>query len=97
MTGKDLKTINPSQNLNYLQSLRICLEDKIGRNYLFRHLAQRYCDEIVVFFKMLSKYKSTTDHHKRLLIAENIRRVCLDHEGVFAINLSHEDRKQVCF
>lgn len=97
MTGQDLKTINPAQSVTFLKSLRICLKDKSGKEYLYRHLSQRFCDEIVVFLQLLEKYKSTTDHHTKLLIARDILKICIHNEGVFAINVSYECRKQVIF
>ena len=97
MTGKDLKTMNPTQTPNFLKSLRVCLKDKSGKEYLYRHLAQRFCDEIVVFLQLIEKYKAATDHHKRLLIARDILKICIHNDGVFAINVSYECRKQVMF
>lgn len=98
MTGKDLKisTTNTVKNVNFLKSLRICLDCKVGREYLFRHLSQRYCDEMAMFFNLLFKYQNATSAHKRLIIAKNIYRICIDPEGVFAINIAYDTRKKVC-
>eukprot|EP01084_Bolivina_argentea_P005404 10202_1 len=95
MTGIDLKIISPLQNTYFLRSLRECIKSDIGRQLLFRFLHQVYCDEIVIFLQLITKYKSETDDRIKFLIAKDILRICIDFEGIFAINISYECRQQI--
>merc|ERR1712241_380709 len=95
MTGRDLKTLDPLQNVEFLSSLRICINCEIGKEYLFRYLSQRYCDEMVIFLHLLSKYKAASNNQTRLLIAKDITKICIDPQGVFAIKISYECRQKI--
>eukprot|EP01083_Nonionella_stella_P157094 509574_1 len=41
------------QEIPFLKNLNTCLKSTIGKEYLFRYLAQTWCDEIVIFLKSL--------------------------------------------
>eukprot|EP00483_Globobulimina_turgida_P003981 UN03989 len=94
MTGKDLQILHPPQNAIFLHSIRACIKSTVGRQYLFRYFHQTYCDEMVMFLKLVTMYKAETDAN-RFLIAKEIQRICIDAEGVFAINISYECRQQI--
>ena len=102
MTGEDLRNVQMMndfslsfKNLNFLQSLNVCLKSKIGRNYLHRYLEQNYCDEIVIWLQLIKKFNDSMSNKERFMNARNIIKTCITPTARFAINISHETRTNV--
>eukprot|EP01084_Bolivina_argentea_P298058 513567_1 len=94
MTGKDLKIPNKLDNISFLCSLRCCISHEMGKEYLFRFLHQKYCDEIVVFLCLLNLFKTTIKSKEKYKILKQIAKECLAADGSFAVNISYELRKR---
>eukprot|EP00483_Globobulimina_turgida_P012909 UN12933 len=95
MSGYDMKITTPCNDISFLQSLRCCIKHTLGKEYLFRFLINVYCDEVVIFFRLLSTYKSSKHACKRYEIAQNICTTCIAPEGVFCVNISYEVRQRL--
>eukprot|EP01083_Nonionella_stella_P099468 279688_1 len=91
MTGCDLKRFEGTDH-PFLQSLDACLESSVGREYLFQYLAQTWCDEIVIFFKSLHRFKTAVNETERLAMARYICQSSINATATFSLNLSYEHR-----
>ena len=99
MTGKDLKILDPLENADFVHSVGDCIASEIGREYLFRYLHQKHCEEMVLFLKLMIKYKSipSMDSKERLLMAADISTLCLNPHSPFSIKVPFECKQKVFF
>eukprot|EP01084_Bolivina_argentea_P056360 103172_1 len=65
MCGSDIKIPTPCKNISFLHTLRCCISDTIGKEYLYKYLNNVYCEEMAMFLYLLSVYKSTKQLTKR--------------------------------
>ena len=80
---------------SFLQSLHICLESNIGREYLYRYLQQTFCDEIAIFLQSVKKFKKQTSDKERFMVARDIVKNSIEPAATFAVNISYETRQKV--
>lgn len=101
ISGTDLKLSSKSHDISqlfFLRSLRDCIADQVGSQYLFKYLHKNYCDEMVMFLYLLSIFKKTEhDAQLRFIITQNICQTCIDSQGSFAINISYDHRQTILF
>jgi len=81
----------------FLQSLDACLSSEIGREYLFRYLAQTWCDEMVIFLQTLSRFKALPSEKERFMVAREIVKTCIRPSATFALNISYENRTNTLY
>eukprot|EP01084_Bolivina_argentea_P216139 367215_1 len=101
MTGEALKC---NQYLNditqqfqenqipFLENLQVCLKSSIGREYLYRYLAQTWCDEISMFLKSLYRFKDQLKPKDRFTVAKEITELSIKPTATFCLNLSYSTR-----
>jgi len=76
----------------FLKSLNVCLQSNIGKEYLYRYLQQTWCDEIVIFWKTLSRFKALPSDKERFMVARDIIKTCIEPSAEFSLNLCYENR-----
>eukprot|EP01083_Nonionella_stella_P058237 152600_1 len=103
MTGQNLNCSSHLRDITkqfedahipFLKNLNTCLTSSIGREYLFRYLSQTWCDEIVLFFKSLQRFKHLMSDKERFFVAREITKHSIDSLATFTLNLSYEQRAQ---
>jgi len=101
MTGDELVNCSYLMNINqqfqgndipFLKDLDICLQSEIGREYLFRFLTQTWCDEIVIFLKLLARFKKLPSNKERFMVAREINKTSIEPTAEFSLNISFETR-----
>ena len=104
MTGQDLKysshlndiaTSFGNNNIQFLQSLDICLKSSIGNEYFTRFLQQTWCDEIAIFLQSISRFKKQLSNKQRFIVARDIIKISIKPSATFSINISYECRNKV--
>eukprot|EP01084_Bolivina_argentea_P278553 475918_1 len=102
MTGEDLHSVQSLQdfaesfdNLDFIQSLDICLKSQVGMQYLYRFLEQTFCDELVIWLQEMKTFKCAMSDKERFMIARRIKVTCIEPIAPFSINISHETRTQL--
>jgi len=83
---------NEIHDLSFLINLDSCLHNRFGREYLFRYLAQNFCDEMVVFLNLLNKYNICDNDKGKYIILKEIYNKCIQSDSEFEVNISHETR-----
>eukprot|EP01084_Bolivina_argentea_P001174 2152_1 len=79
-------------NTIFLQSLEVCLESVIGREYFYRYLHQNWCSELTVYLELIQKFKSQKYDKQRYIVAKDLINECISTNSKFAINISYETR-----
>merc|ERR1712154_58102 len=75
---------------HFLRNLTVCLQNEIGREYLYRYLGQTYCSEIVLFLQLYQEYDEYLHcDQEKLLKAQRIAQISLSPESQFPINVSY--------
>jgi len=106
MTGQELKfsahllTLSEQfqgDDVPFLKNLDVCLSSEIGREYLFRYLAQTWCDEMVIFLQTLSRFKALPSEKERFMVAREIVKTCIRPSATFALNISYENRTNTLY
>ena len=101
MTGQDLKCSShlmditqqfQGNDIPFLENLDVCLKSNIGKEYLYRYLAQTWCDEIAIFLQSLTRFKSLTSIKERFIVARDITKASIHPSAAFTLNLSYETR-----
>eukprot|EP01084_Bolivina_argentea_P175980 304615_1 len=101
MTGQNLKNALHLHDLSkqfqgkdipFLANLDACLKCTIGKEYLYRYLAQTWCDEMVIFEQSMRRFKQAMSDKERFMIARDITKTCIKPTASFALNLSYEHR-----
>eukprot|EP01083_Nonionella_stella_P073940 200253_1 len=102
MYGKDINNVQEFidftesfDNLDFIKSLDVCLKSQVGCDYLHRYLQQTFCDEIVIWLESLKLFKLAMSDKERFMIARRLKTDCIDPHAPFAVNISHETRKQM--
>lgn len=80
----------------FLTSFNTCLDNEIGREYLYRYLGQTYCSEIVIFLQLYQEYNEifSGHHHEKLLKAKQIASISLCSSSEFPINVSYATNEE---
>eukprot|EP01083_Nonionella_stella_P213771 770703_1 len=101
MTGQELKFNSHLNNITqqfkgneiqFLANLETCLKSSIGREYLYRYLAQTWCEEIAIFSKNLYRFKKQMSDKERFMVAREITKSSIQPTATFCLNLSYENR-----
>lgn len=81
----------------FLKSFSICLDNEIGREYLYRYLGQTYCSEIVIFLQLFQEYNEifSGHHEEKLIKAKAIASISLSQDSEFPINVSYAANEEV--
>lgn len=104
MTGQELNASSHLLSLSeqfqgdeipFLKNLDTCLQCTVGKEYLYRFLRQTWCDEMVIFDKTLSRFKTASGDKARFMIAREIVKTCIEPSAAFAINISYECRSNM--
>eukprot|EP01084_Bolivina_argentea_P264399 447862_1 len=80
-------------DIPFLKNLNVCLDSSIGKEYLYRYLAQTWCDEIAVFIKSISRFKKLMTDKERFFVAKEITKTSINATATFCLNLSYENRQ----
>jgi len=75
----------------FLRNFNTCLDNEIGREYLYRYLGQTYCSEIVIFLQLYQEYTEifSGHHQEKLIKAKSIGSISLSQSSEFPINVSY--------
>eukprot|EP01083_Nonionella_stella_P261860 891040_1 len=90
---KDINATMHKENVQFLQSLHVCLESSVGKDYFIRYLKQTWCHEIAIWLESILRFKNATNDKQRFFIARNINKVSIQSSSVFAINISYGARQ----
>eukprot|EP01084_Bolivina_argentea_P052297 96053_1 len=85
------------QNIPFLKNLNVCLKSSVGQEYLYRYLAQTWCDEMVIFLKSLHRFERELSDKARFMIAREITKVSIEPTATFSLNLSYDTRQNALF
>lgn len=80
-----------------LKSLDCCLKSAVGRKYLYKFLAQTWCDEMAIYLQSTAKFHQQTSDKARFMIARDIVSTSIDCESDTTLNISHECRAIVMY
>eukprot|EP01083_Nonionella_stella_P229344 811852_1 len=103
MSGQDLsyssylrmitQSFRNGNDVDFLKTLRICIQSETGKEYFFQYLKQTFCDEIVLFLQTLSEFKGSGTPIQRFMIARDLIRTSIHPDANFAVNISFENRR----
>ena len=81
----------------FLRNFDACLENEIGREYLYRYLGQTYCSEIVIFLQLYQEYTEifSGHHEEKLNKAKCIAAISLLRSSEFPVNVSYAALQEV--
>ena len=81
----------------FLRNFDACLNNEIGREYLYRYLGQTYCSEIVIFLQLYQEYTEiySGHHQEKLFKAKSIAAVSLYRSSKFPVNVSYAAIQEV--
>ncbi len=85
------------QSFDFLESLNICLVSSVGKEHLFDYLKKESKQEIVMFLKLLSKFKSGITDRQRFIVAQEIVRANIGKNATNKLNILDRTAENVCY
>eukprot|EP01084_Bolivina_argentea_P119604 212054_1 len=100
MTQKRFKRVNRKNRLKlfrgintpFLRTLETCLSSNIGSEYFYRYLINNYCEELVMYLKLMEQFKNARSNTERYDIGIDLMDTCIISTSTYAINISYETR-----
>eukprot|EP01084_Bolivina_argentea_P003736 7047_1 len=100
MMGQDIHKVKMMDNfsksfndLAFLKNLNVCLCSDVGREYIYRYFQETFCDELVIYLKLMRRYNACVSDKERFMIARTICKTSITPIAPFTINISHEVRQ----
>eukprot|EP01084_Bolivina_argentea_P266870 452824_1 len=91
----DITNLLHENNIQFLQSLDVCLVSDVGREYFVRYLQQTWCHEIAMWLQSINRFRKAMNDKERFFIARNIVKVSIKSSSTFSINISYYARCEI--